>query len=84
MGLPEDHSLLLALFSISNFPNLSEDQAKDALALLNKYPNLFASGPSDFGLAKGVIHQIDTGNAPPSRQSHTIKVKLRTLLYLKN
>ena len=65
MWLPEDCNLLLALFSISDFPNLTEDQAKDALSLLDKYANLFASGPSDFGLAKGVIHQINTGNAPP-------------------
>ena len=69
LGFPEDHDLLLALFSAEDFPNLNDSQVKDALALLNEFANLFISSPSVFGLAKGVIHQIATGDAPPFKET---------------
>ena len=66
-GLPPEPPEVLALFSATDFPGLTSDQQKDALALLDSYADIFASGPHDFGLAKNVTHVIDTGDAPPFR-----------------
>ena len=53
------------MFAASNFPNLTSSQKTDVLNLLDQYKDIFADGPANFGLAKGVTHQINTGDAPP-------------------
>ncbi|KAJ9060263.1 hypothetical protein DSO57_1032742 [Entomophthora muscae] len=63
-NLPEDNPQVLSLFIAANFSQLSLIQQKDVLELLDQFINIFASGPMDYGLAKEVIHQIDTGDAP--------------------
>ena len=37
------------------------------LALLDQFKDVFAASITDFGLDKGFIHQINTGNAPSFR-----------------
>ncbi|KAJ9077440.1 hypothetical protein DSO57_1016746 [Entomophthora muscae] len=65
-NLPEDDLQVLSLFTAADFPQLSPFQQKDVLDLLDQFSDIFASGPTDYGLAKGVIHHIDTGDVPPS------------------
>ena len=64
-GLPSPTPEILAMFAASDFPNLTSTQHSDVLDLLDQYKDIFATGPADFGLAKGLIHQIHTGDAPP-------------------
>ncbi|KAJ9067597.1 hypothetical protein DSO57_1037459 [Entomophthora muscae] len=64
-NLPEEDPQVLYLFTAADFLQLSPIQKKDVLELLDQFNNIFASGPNDYGLAKEVIHQIDTGDAPP-------------------
>ncbi|KAJ9060933.1 Ankyrin repeat and SOCS box protein 3 [Entomophthora muscae] len=64
-NLPEDELQLLSLFTAQDFPQLSLVQQKEVLDLLDQFLDIFAKDNTDYGLAKGVIHQIDTGDAPP-------------------
>jgi hypothetical protein len=66
-NLPEERPQVHALFSESDFPNLTPMQQKEVVELLDKYKDIFSAGPHDYGKAKGVSHLIDTGEAPPSR-----------------
>ena len=43
-------------------PVLSQEQQSELKALVTKYQHVFSNKP---GLAKGVVHKIDTGDAPP-------------------
>ena len=52
----------LRLFSLSYLI-----QQSDVLKLLGSFSDIFATGPHDYRLAKGVSHQIDTGDSPPFR-----------------
>ena len=58
---------MLSMFSETDFPQLSPSQQSDVLKLLDSFSDIFATGPHDYGLAKGVSHQIDTGDSPPFR-----------------
>ena len=49
--------------------SLSEDEKAQLFALLLEYHMLFARGDDDLGCTAEVQHRIDTGNAPPVRQS---------------
>ncbi|KAJ9071815.1 hypothetical protein DSO57_1033320 [Entomophthora muscae] len=64
-NLTEDEPQVLSLFTAQDFPQLSLVQQKEVLDLLDQFLDIFAKNSTDYGLAKGVIHQIDTGDAPP-------------------
>ncbi|KAJ9090319.1 hypothetical protein DSO57_1003846 [Entomophthora muscae] len=64
-NLPENKPQVLSLFTAQDFLQLSPVQQKEVLDLLDKFSDIFAKDSTDYGLAKGVIHQIDTGDAPP-------------------
>jgi len=49
--------------------SLSEEEKAQLFALLLQYHTLFATGDEDLGRTAKVQHRIDTGNAPPVRQS---------------
>lgn len=64
-NLPEEEPQVLSLFTAQDFPQLSPVQKKEVLDLLDQFSDIFAKDSNDYGLAKGIIHQIDTGDAPP-------------------
>ena len=68
-NLPEDKPQVLSLFTTQDFPQLSPVQQKEVLDLLDQFSGIFAKDSTDYGLAKGIIHQIDTGDAPRSAPS---------------
>ena len=47
-------------------PALTQDQQQELKLLINKYYKVFSNKP---GIAKGVMHRIHTGNAPPQAVS---------------
>ncbi|KAJ9058986.1 hypothetical protein DSO57_1007066 [Entomophthora muscae] len=51
LNLPEGDPQVLSLFTAADFPQLSPIQQKDVLDLLNQFSNIFASVPTDYGLA---------------------------------
>ncbi|KAJ9055537.1 hypothetical protein DSO57_1002832 [Entomophthora muscae] len=63
-NLPEVEPQVLSLLSAENFPKLSPVQQKEVLDLIYKFADIFAKDSTNYGLAKGVIHQIDTVDAP--------------------
>ncbi|KAJ9059454.1 hypothetical protein DSO57_1002031 [Entomophthora muscae] len=65
--LPDENPQVLSLFTATDFLQLSSIRKKDVLELLDQFNSIFASGPNNYGLEKGVIYQIDTGDAPPFR-----------------
>ena len=48
---------------------LSEEEKAQLFALLLQYHTFFATGDEDLGRTARVQHRIDTGDAPPIRQS---------------
>ncbi|KAJ9049320.1 hypothetical protein DSO57_1025742 [Entomophthora muscae] len=73
-----------SFFTAADFPQLSPVQQKEVMDLLNQFSDIFVSGPTDYGLAKGVIHQIDTGDAPPFCAKPYHQVGWKMLRCLKN
>ena len=49
--------------------SLGEEEKAQLFALLLEYYTLFATGDDDFGHTSKVQHRVDTGDAPPIRQS---------------
>lgn len=48
--------------------SLTENEKKDILHILNKYPNLYAKSDKDTGKTSVVTHEIDTGCENPVRK----------------
>ena len=48
---------------------LGEEEKAQLFALLFEYYTLFATGNDDLGHTSKVQHRVDTGDAPPIRQS---------------
>src|SRR5260364_225097 len=48
---------------------LTQEQKRKATCLLNKFKGLFATGLSQLGQYHNVLHEIDTGDAKPIKQS---------------
>ncbi|KAJ9084282.1 hypothetical protein DSO57_1026156 [Entomophthora muscae] len=67
-------SLTLSLFTAQDFLKLSLVQQKEVLDLLDQFSDIFAKDSTDYGLSKGVIHQINTGDAPSSALNHIAAV----------
>ncbi|KAJ9076068.1 hypothetical protein DSO57_1029718 [Entomophthora muscae] len=74
-NLPEDEPQVISLFTAQDFLQLSPLQQKEVLDLLDQFSDIFAKDSTDYGLAKGAIHQIDTGNAHPFVLNPTTVVK---------
>ena len=62
-SLPKEKPQVLSLFSAADFPQISPVQ-QDVLAFSDQFKDIFAQGPNNYGLSKGVIHQINTGDTP--------------------
>ncbi|KAJ9071014.1 hypothetical protein DSO57_1001784 [Entomophthora muscae] len=63
--LPEDKPQVLSLFTTQDFLQLFLVQQKKVPDLLDQFSDIYAKDSIYYGLAKGIIHQIDTGDAPP-------------------
>src|SRR5207245_1390644 len=44
------------------------EQKKELKELIEEYSDVFSAHEFDLGVAKGVVHKIETGNARPVRQ----------------
>lgn len=51
-----------------NYKPFSEHEVRRITRLMFKYKNLFDTSAKIYGAAKGVVHQINTGNAKPTSQ----------------
>ncbi|KAJ9050283.1 hypothetical protein DSO57_1015882 [Entomophthora muscae] len=60
-----DRNPTLYLFTMQDFLQLSLVHHKEVLDLLDQFSAIFAKDSTDYVLAKGVIHQINTGDASP-------------------
>ncbi|KAJ9083590.1 hypothetical protein DSO57_1033170 [Entomophthora muscae] len=83
-NLPEDEPQVISLFTAQDFPQISPIQKKEVLDFLNQFSDIFAKDSTDYSLAKGIIHQINTGDAPPSTLNHIAAVVWRTHRCLKS
>ena len=65
----EEHRLRLWKMVQEAEQSLSEEEKAQLFALLLQYHTLFATGDGDLGHTARVQHRINTGDAPPIRQS---------------
>lgn len=49
--------------------DMTGEQTARLATLLDKYSDVFLSGPDDLGTTGILKHQIDTGNHPPIKQA---------------
>ncbi|KAJ9053206.1 hypothetical protein DSO57_1026511 [Entomophthora muscae] len=78
-NLPEDEPQILYLFTVQDFLQLSPVQHKEVLNLIVQFSDIFAKDSNNYGLAKGVIHQIDTGDCCVLRRGTDTQQEILTL-----
>ena len=84
LALPEEEPQVLAMFSTQDFSQLTPVQRDEVLKLLDHFSDIFATSSNDYGLAKGVVHQINTGDAPLFERTLIAVVVLKTPKYPRN